>query len=167
MKEYSVKEISSTLGTSEETVRRWIRDGKLKANQNSRKEGNVVTVDALREFLKTNPKYAPAAAALAVAGAVLPFSAVTAIPVTAGIIVSSFMGSDFYNKLKAGDSDETVPQEMMEGLKTAAAEIEEKIAQKKELLKQTEEEIKEMEEISVKINELLENGKAETKDVVD
>lgn len=48
------------LTESEETVRRWIRSGKLKANMNSRKKGSVITDAMLREFTKNTPKYAAA-----------------------------------------------------------------------------------------------------------
>ena len=58
MKTYSVKEIAELLNTNPETVRRWIRSGKLGAIQDSRKEGNVVTQAMLDSFLKTTPKYA-------------------------------------------------------------------------------------------------------------
>lgn len=50
MKTYSVKEISELLNTNPETVRRWIRSGKLEAIQDSRKEGNVVTQAMLDSF---------------------------------------------------------------------------------------------------------------------
>lgn len=58
MKTYSVKEIAEMLDTNPETVRRWIRCGKLEAIQESRKSGNVVTDQMLDEFLKKSPKYA-------------------------------------------------------------------------------------------------------------
>lgn len=62
MKSYSVKEISDMLHISPETVRRWIRSGKLTAVQESRKEGNTVTEAELKKFLKSTPKYASIAA---------------------------------------------------------------------------------------------------------
>ena len=52
------------LNTNPETVRRWIRDGKLKATQNSRKNGNIVSEPMLKAFLKTTPKYAAMASAV-------------------------------------------------------------------------------------------------------
>ena len=57
MKSYSVKEVASILNTSEETVRRWIRDGKLKANKNSNKEGHEITEAMLNAFGRSYPKY--------------------------------------------------------------------------------------------------------------
>lgn len=60
MTTYSVKEIADLLGTSQETVRRWIRDGKLQAVDDTKRKGEnkVILEDALRSFLKTSPKYA-------------------------------------------------------------------------------------------------------------
>ena len=58
MKTYTVKEISEMLGKNPETVRRWIRDGKLKAGQNTKKGGNYVSEEDLKKFLKNTPKYA-------------------------------------------------------------------------------------------------------------
>ena len=56
MDTYSVKEIADMLNTNPETVRRWIRSGKLEAIQESRKGGNVVTKSMLDAFLKASPK---------------------------------------------------------------------------------------------------------------
>lgn len=52
MESYNVKDVAKLLGTSEETVRRWIRSGKLKASMDSRKGGSVITEgkDFLRLF---------------------------------------------------------------------------------------------------------------------
>ena len=62
MKTYSVKEISELLGTNPETIRRWIRSGKLKATQPSKKEGNLISSADLQVFLKGTPKYSSVAA---------------------------------------------------------------------------------------------------------
>jgi excisionase family DNA binding protein len=59
---YTVKEVAKMMNTSEETVRRWIRSGKLKANMDSRKKGSVITDAMLREFTRNTPKYAAALA---------------------------------------------------------------------------------------------------------
>lgn len=57
MKTYTVKEISELLDKNPETVRRWIRSGKLGAVQESRKGGNLVTEQMLSDFLNATPKY--------------------------------------------------------------------------------------------------------------
>ena len=62
MDTYTVKEVAKMTNTSEETVRRWIRSGKLKANMDSRKKGSVITDAMLREFTRNTPKYAVALA---------------------------------------------------------------------------------------------------------
>lgn len=58
MADYNVKEVSKILNTSEETVRRWVRAGKLFATNSSKKEGFKITSDALNQFVKDTPKYA-------------------------------------------------------------------------------------------------------------
>ena len=53
----NTKEISELLDVSEETVRRWIRSGKLKAEKSSKKQGNIVYEKDLFEFVSDKPKY--------------------------------------------------------------------------------------------------------------
>ena len=57
MKIYNTKEISDLLGVDNETVRRWIRSGELKAEQSSRKQGNIVYEKDLFDFISDKPKY--------------------------------------------------------------------------------------------------------------
>ncbi len=82
METYSVKQIADILNTKPETVRRWIRSGKLKAKQSSRKDGNVITEGDLNNFLKSSPKYAGFVAG-AIGSIVDP---IAAIPLTGGIV---------------------------------------------------------------------------------
>ena len=56
MREYTVREISELLSTSEDTVRRWIREGKLKSTITSKKTGHRVTEENLEEFRRLYPK---------------------------------------------------------------------------------------------------------------
>ena len=52
MRIYSTKEISELFGVDNETVRRWIRTGELKAEQSSRKRGNIVyEKDLLNDYI--------------------------------------------------------------------------------------------------------------------
>lgn len=51
MKTYTVAQVAELLSVYPETVRRWIRGGDLKAEQSSRKGGNVISEESLREFL--------------------------------------------------------------------------------------------------------------------
>ena len=57
MKTYTVKEIADMLNTNPETVRRWIRNGKLHAEKYSNKTGNVIPEASLNTFVSTKPKY--------------------------------------------------------------------------------------------------------------
>lgn len=83
MSEYNVKQISEMLNINPETVRRWIRNGKLDAKQASKKGGNVVSEEALKKFLEVTPKYAGLAAGIAVAA-----TPVMGVPIT----VAAMMG---------------------------------------------------------------------------
>ena len=58
MKKYSVNEVAKMLDKNPETIRRWIRNGKLEAEFNSNKEGHLVTEKMLDDFLLSSPKYA-------------------------------------------------------------------------------------------------------------
>ena len=61
MEKYSVVQVAEMLRTNPETVRRWIRNGKLHAIQVSRKDGNVIEESELKRFIKNSPKYASVA----------------------------------------------------------------------------------------------------------
>ena len=95
MDTYSVKEIADMLNTNPETVRRWIRSGKLEAIQESRKGGNVVTKSMLDAFLKTSPKYAGIATGL-LASPVGLTTATTAI--LGGILAQQLIKNDEIKK---------------------------------------------------------------------
>ena len=51
----TVIKISQKLGVNPETVRRWIRAGKLQTKQEGQE--HLVTEEALEAFLKENPRY--------------------------------------------------------------------------------------------------------------
>lgn len=82
MDTYNVKQIAEMFNTQPETVRRWIRSGKLYAEKASRKEGHIVTKADLNKFLKNSPKYAGMAGGLIGAAIMMP---VAAAPVIGGI----------------------------------------------------------------------------------
>lgn len=59
VREFTVQQIAEMLSTNEETVRRWIRSGRIRAESvASRRHGIKVHEDALEDFLSGNPKYA-------------------------------------------------------------------------------------------------------------
>ncbi len=57
MKTYTVAQIAKKLSVDEETVRRWIRSGKIKSNMASKKKGYLITHDELSSFVIKYPKY--------------------------------------------------------------------------------------------------------------
>ena len=82
MDTYTVKQIADMLNTQPETVRRWIRNGKLQAEKASRKEGHVVTDASLNKFLKGSPKYAGMVASTAALSMVVP---IATLPLMGGL----------------------------------------------------------------------------------
>lgn len=56
-KTFDVQFISEALCVGEETVRRWIRNGDLKADKYSKKEGYIVREKDFNEFLEKHTKY--------------------------------------------------------------------------------------------------------------
>ena len=56
-KYYCVQDISEMLGVNPETVRRWIRTGRLKAEKRCNKWGSLISDPSLNQFLSENPKY--------------------------------------------------------------------------------------------------------------
>jgi excisionase family DNA binding protein len=51
---YSVKDVAEMLSVNDETVRRWIRDGKLTAERGTGRQGSKITSAALKKFLNSN-----------------------------------------------------------------------------------------------------------------
>lgn len=101
---YTVKQIADMLNTQPETVRRWIRNGKLHAKKASRKEGNVVTDADLNVFLKKSPKYARLAATTATLGLVPP---IAAVPLVGGIAATYLA----VTKRQKENGEETISKE--------------------------------------------------------
>lgn len=54
---YTVKHVSKIFNVSEETVRRWIRDGKLNATISSKKAGYRIGKEDMKVFAESRPKY--------------------------------------------------------------------------------------------------------------
>lgn len=154
MKTYSVKEIAKMLHTSEETVRRWIRDGKLEATQDSRKGGNQVTEQMLNAFLKNSPKYAKIAAPLMAT----PVGMITATAtMLGGVIAQQYLKNE---KIKQAQVDTGQIRELIQ---SNMKEMEESIRIKKATIKQLQQEI-EIEQQRLKAaEELLETLETENK----
>lgn len=55
---FTISEVASIFSVSEETIRRWIKSGQLRALIDSKKEGYKVAEKDLKEFVETQkPKY--------------------------------------------------------------------------------------------------------------
>ncbi len=152
MKTYSVKQIAEMLGTNPETVRRWIRDDKLKAVQVSRKDGNVVTEAELGRFIKATPKYFSKLNAGAALAAMAPVVGIGAL--ASGIVVSALLG--YFDGENSVDV-RVRPQDFKNYLQGNVAKLNGIIAQKQALIHQTEAEISEISKQIEQYTYLLEN----------
>jgi len=136
MKTYNVKEISEMLNTNPETVRRWIRSGKLPAQQLSRKDGNVVKEDALFKFLQSSGKYAGIATAMAVANPIFGIGALLGTTIGAGVLAN--LSSD---TKKNNEDFRVISDDLVETLKSKKSKSEELIRKKKAMIKQLNDDI--------------------------
>jgi len=137
MKTYSVKQIADMLKTNPETVRRWIRDNKLKAVQASRKNGNVVSESELEKFLNSTPRYLNN-----IAPSLISASPAFGIGALVGVATAALLG---IIKEKSDSDLRITPEELKKCLKGKTVCTEKIISQKKELIKKTEIEIAELE----------------------
>ena len=148
MNTYTVKQIAEMLDTNPETVRRWIREKKLKAIQVSRKEGNTITEDELQRFLNNTPKYASR-----IADTVSIFSPGLGLAVLAGSIGYGAV------KLIEGMKDldvRVLPEDVHQFLKDSLDKTNDQILQKQNAIHQLEVEIAELKKQYVALHHLLE-----------
>ena len=89
-KNLSVRMVAELLHTNEETVRRWIRDGKLKAEISSKKKGYTISAEQLAEFLKSTAACGTVGfmASSLLSNVFSPFSAITGAAITAAAVTS-------------------------------------------------------------------------------
>lgn len=148
MKTYNVKQIAELLNTTPETVRRWIRDGKLQATQNSKKEGNVIEEEDLIRFLETVPKYAGVLVTLmsVVPGVGIPFAVASGV---AGSALATIQAS--WKKAKQASVDEGSLATFLKGsIKASKAFISQKefeIQQAENAIKNERKNISELEKL--------------------
>lgn len=152
MKTYSVKQIAKMLGTNPETVRRWIRDDKMKAVQVSRKDGNIVTEAELERFIKATPKYFSKLTSGVGLTAMAPVVGIGAL--ASGIVASALLG---YFDGKNSVDVRVRPEDFKEYLQKDIAKLNSTILQKQALIHQTEAEINEISKQIEQYSYLLEN----------
>ena len=134
MDTYSVKEIADMLNTNPETVRRWIRSGKLEVIQKSRKGGNVVTKAMLGAFLKNSPKYAGIATGLLAS----PVGLTTATAaIVGGILAQQLITNDEIKNAHVNTSE--IRKLLLSNIQSSK----ENIARKKKSIRHLQEEIAE------------------------
>lgn len=149
MDTYSVKEIADMLNTNPETVRRWIRSGKLEAIQKSRKGGNIVTKSMLDAFLKNSPKYAGIATGLLSS----PVGLTTATVVMLGeILVQQLIKNDEIKNVHINTSE--IRKLLLSNIQSSKENIARKKKSIRHLQKEIEEEQQGIDEAEKLIKEL-------------
>ena len=131
---YNVKQIADILDTNLETVRRWIRENKLKAVQVSRKNGNVVTEDELKRFVQATPKYLSKYAASLTALTLLSSDGLLARAIVTSALLGYFTE---YNKLIT----QVTLKDFKKYLQNDIQRLNTTIEQKQNLMRQTKQEI--------------------------
>lgn len=145
MKSYTVKEIAETLKTNPETVRRWIRSGKLSSTMTSTKAGNIVTEDALNKFIKETPKYA----------AMLAGSVVTS-PVALSLVVGGLIGG-LVGTVISSDKKKLGKEDVQKSIERQIADCEKRISDNKRKLEQIKSKIEDDEKSLQQFKYALEN----------
>ena len=149
MKTYSVKEIADLLGTNPETVRRWIRNGKLKAIQESRKDGNSISEAELNAFLKKTPKYASIAA-----NSLLITVPTVAIPLAIGGLIGTAV-ADRINSEEIVKNAKISPRSIVTYLQENIALHKKSIRKKQSAINQLEDEVKDEQTQIEKLSQLI------------
>lgn len=136
MANYSVKQIAEMLDTNPETVRRWIRAGRLESSQASKKDGNVISEEALKAFLECAPKYAAAASAAAgILSSAFPGIGIgTSLAMSAGVSVANAL-------TRHGRRKEETADDVRENLIRLQIEQEKLLEQKQAALRQLQEQL--------------------------
>ena len=132
MTEYNVKQISEMLEINPETVRRWIRSGKLAAEQSSKKDGNVISQEALVGFLKNMPRYSGLVAGLAAASA-----PIVSIPLVVGSLAGGIVTAMGINK-----GTKITADYIRNYLSSEVKKLDSSIIKKRDTVKQLQEDIK-------------------------
>ena len=132
MNSYTVFDVAKMVGKNPETVRRWIRSGKLKAAQPSRKDGNVVTEADLYRFLRSSGKYSALAAGMLAANSMLAFTVAVA-GIVGGVVASRATNKKDLEILtedvrKTLNDKITESEELIEKRKNTIAELQAEIA---------------------------------------
>ncbi|RQN12475.1 helix-turn-helix domain-containing protein [Clostridium butyricum] len=158
MEFYTVKDIAEMLSVNEETVRRWIRDGKLEAERGSGRQGSKVSDASLKVFLENNKGLINGTAAttlglgvlgtIGIAGTSFVSPLVSAIPIIGGAV----FGANLIKKLKAEKQDKkAIKIELME----QEFELEKKKAQLATEIARLQNEVKLIDSQIEKIKEIV------------
>lgn len=150
---FSVKDIAELLSVNEETVRRWIREEKLKAERGTGRQGSKITSDSLKEFLEANKGLMTTAVASTLG--ITPKALLGAAGLVAGIIspisTATISGVSWLSVLKSKNNDKKeVRVQLLEKeleLENMAMNLKNEISSKQNELELVESQIAKLKEI--------------------
>lgn len=112
MQFFSVKQISSILHVNDETVRRWIREGKLSAEKGSGRQGSRVNSEQLKNFIEEHRVYTSAetesllqlspSIANVISGSAIAASALGASALAGSTLAATVVGGPLFSALLIG-----------------------------------------------------------------
>lgn len=118
MEFYTVKDIANMLSVNEETVRRWIREGKLEAERGSGRQGSKISDTALKSFLGENKGLITSTASTTLGIGVLAGAAGIISPIVGfgtPLIGGALLGINVMKKLKSQKHDnKSIKLDLME-----------------------------------------------------
>lgn len=161
LKYFTVKDIAELLSVSEETVRRWIRDGKLDAERGVGRQGSKVEEKALKDFLEKNKIFLTGAGATALGiASIIPVVGSTlgaiglgaATAAVSGPFAAALLGMSWLTALKQSQSDKKAVKEELE---TKKLELEGIIMQLKFEIASRQNELDLAQKQLEKVNEIL------------
>ena len=155
MKTYSVKDIADMLQTNPETVRRWIRAGKLKADQTSRKDGNIIREDELYKYLRSTSKYVAIAASLAATNPFLVLTPAVGVGIL-GALITSFAARSMKNESDIRVLSDDVERTLKKNITESEATIKRKKAAIAELQAEIDKEQQQIKEYKMALSHLTE-----------
>lgn len=150
METFTVRQVADILKTNPETVRRWIRSGKLKAEKTSNKTGNVILESSLENFGKIMPKYNKL-----IANNLINSSASSALIGAATVLTASIIGGLYKGKQEEINKAKIDFNELHKLIISEIETRKKSITEKEKTLKMLQKEIDTEKEILKELNGLL------------
>lgn len=144
---FSVAEVAKMLETNPETVRRWIRSGKLEAKKSKGRSGSVISEIVLRQFLEDSPKYKKYLPLLTATSSLTIGAIASAASGALTVAIPAFLNSINQKKNKTDLMlTESQAEDLLSSVKERIQSLEVSIPRKREQIKSLKLELQQQEE---------------------